>query len=199
MRFTCAQLAQLRLPGYPTSRQGWDKLVKEKAWPFEEFNGKGRGGVRREYLPPPEIMFLIDARQRGDLPTVPVRSPVEAQPPGKAESERAVYNLSDGTGALLDQQAIWAEAAIRLAFIVRSKPQFAIAREDMLQRISLLAFRLVFMFCDGDIQHMNKWLNDAGKTDGLVQMAYEGDCIKRDVAPGSDLNPSPNDPVNNFL
>lgn len=65
MRFTCAQLAELQLPGYPTSRQGWDKIVKEKAWPFEEFHGKGRGGIRREYVPPPEIMALIEAHQRG--------------------------------------------------------------------------------------------------------------------------------------
>lgn len=68
MRFTCAQLAMLELPGYPTSRQGWDKLVKEKVWSFEEFKGKGRGGIRREYTPPLDVMALIEARQRGELP-----------------------------------------------------------------------------------------------------------------------------------
>ena len=78
MSFTCSKLAALRLPGYPTSRQGWDKIVKALGWEFTEHHGKGRGGIRREYIPPPDVMALIQARQRGDLPAAPV--PVAREP-----------------------------------------------------------------------------------------------------------------------
>jgi len=66
----------MKLPGYPTTAQGWDKLVKTKGWEFVEAHGRGRGGIRREYSPPPEVMALIGARQLGEPPVAPVRQPV---------------------------------------------------------------------------------------------------------------------------
>lgn len=73
--FSCQQLADLGLPGYPGTRQGWDNLVNTQSWPFIEVRSRGRTGIRREYQPPPEVMALIEKRQRGELP--------EVQPAGK--------------------------------------------------------------------------------------------------------------------
>ena len=73
-RFTSKQLADFLLPGYPTTSVGWDKLLVRKGWEFTEEKGRGRGGIRREYTPPPEVQALIEARHRGELPPAPVRA-----------------------------------------------------------------------------------------------------------------------------
>lgn len=128
-------------------------------------------------------MVLIKARQLDK--SLPASAPL----PLKVEQQAAPYDVSSGTGALFDQQLVgWADPVVRLTLIVRGKPQFAKSPEDVLQRVSLLAFRFVFMFCDGDAKRINQWLDDADKTDGLIKLAYEADCIKRGIAPGSDLN-----------
>lgn len=199
-RFTTKELADMKLPGYPGTAQGWDKLVKARSWEFTVGHGRGRGGVRREYSPSPDVLALIETRQRGEQPATPTRPLVIEQPSNMVGGVRKHYSLSPNTSALFEQQAaVWGEPAIRLAFIVRGKSQFAKASEGMLQRVTLLAFRFVFLFCDGDVQRINQWLNDSRKTDGLVQMAYEGDCMKRGITPGSDLNPGPDDPQNLFF
>jgi len=66
--FSVAELLGLQLPGYPLTRQGWDTLVKRDKWGFREAKGLGGpGGIRREYTPPPEVMTLIESRQRGEV------------------------------------------------------------------------------------------------------------------------------------
>lgn len=66
--FPVHDLAAMNLPGMPTTRQGWHLLVKTQKWEFVETHGRGRGGVRREYIPPPEVMALIEAQQAEALP-----------------------------------------------------------------------------------------------------------------------------------
>lgn len=67
--FSISELLGMNLPGYPDTRQGWHERVKREKWGLREVKGLGGpGGVKREYQPPPEVMALIEARQRGDLP-----------------------------------------------------------------------------------------------------------------------------------
>lgn len=49
----------MHLPGFPVTRQGWDALVKRDGWQFFEVKSKGRGGIRREYQPPSDVLALI--------------------------------------------------------------------------------------------------------------------------------------------
>ncbi|WP_051937955.1 S24 family peptidase [Ferriphaselus sp. R-1] len=59
--YSVAELLQLKLPNYPLTRQGWDTLVKRDGWEFREVKGfGGPGGIRREYMPPKNVMSLID-------------------------------------------------------------------------------------------------------------------------------------------
>lgn len=59
--YSCAELAQLKLPGFPINRQTWHELVKREGWEFTEVKGLGGpGGVKREYLPPVKIARLIE-------------------------------------------------------------------------------------------------------------------------------------------
>jgi len=60
--YSCKELAELRLPGKPTTRQGWDSIVNAEQWPFIEVSSRGRMGKTREYEPPPEVLKLIAAR-----------------------------------------------------------------------------------------------------------------------------------------
>lgn len=183
--------------GLPKSMSGSMRRAKKEGWVSREVKGSGGpGGVLTEYQPPADVLAQIHAFLEAnpdffgqDKKRVSRPLPSDLPASHKAVQEHVPYTVSPGTAALFDQQAVlWAAPAIRLAFMVRSTPRFAKSPDDMLQRVSILAFRFVFMFCDGDVQRINLWLNDASKTDGLVRMAYEGDCMKRGIAPGSDLN-----------
>jgi phage repressor protein C with HTH and peptisase S24 domain len=67
-QFTTKELADMKLPGYPGTPQGWDKLVKLNQWSFVVVHGRGRGGMRREYTPSADVMTLIEAHMKGELP-----------------------------------------------------------------------------------------------------------------------------------
>lgn len=61
--YACAELAAMKLPGYPTTKKGWYALVQRDAWEFHDVPGKGgKDGIRREYLPPAKIARLIASR-----------------------------------------------------------------------------------------------------------------------------------------
>lgn len=63
--YSCAELAALKLPGYPGTLPGWIKLVERENWPFREVKGKGgKGGLRREYQPPKGVRDLIGQQQK---------------------------------------------------------------------------------------------------------------------------------------
>lgn len=62
--YSCAELAALKLPGYPTTPEGWAKVVEREGWEFNEHKSRGRGGIRREYLPPAKIARLIESRSK---------------------------------------------------------------------------------------------------------------------------------------
>lgn len=58
--YSAAELAAMKLPGYPTTRQGWFRIVKRESWEFKELKGPGRGGICREYAVPTKVAILID-------------------------------------------------------------------------------------------------------------------------------------------
>lgn len=59
LRFSCAELAEMNLPGLPTTRQGWIDLVQREHWPFIEQKSRGRHGTTKKYQPPQHILELI--------------------------------------------------------------------------------------------------------------------------------------------
>lgn len=62
--YTVRELAEMRLPGLPDTERAWLDRAKNGKWKFKEVPGRGRGGKKKVYLPPPEIMKLIKERQR---------------------------------------------------------------------------------------------------------------------------------------
>ena len=98
--YSCAELASMNLPNLPTSRQGWDKVVKAQRWSYVEVRSPGRGGISRKYHPPPAVMALIEAHLQGALtPTVEKAPAPKPQAPDQADNlaadpARSLYTYS---------------------------------------------------------------------------------------------------------
>lgn len=91
--YSVRELAEMGLPGYPGTERAWLDRVKSEEWACVEFKGQGRGGIRREYTPPPDVMALIEARKRGEevkLITYHKTGAGKAGHQGKASSDQAV-------------------------------------------------------------------------------------------------------------
>jgi len=63
--FSTRQLAAMKLPGAPGSHQGWEKHAVTHGWEIREHPGRGRGGIVREFMPPPAMAALIAKHQSG--------------------------------------------------------------------------------------------------------------------------------------
>lgn len=57
--YSAAELAGMRLPGLPGTRENMLRYADRAGWHFNEIPSRGRGGLRREYLPPAEVMTAI--------------------------------------------------------------------------------------------------------------------------------------------
>ncbi len=68
--FTTKQLANLGLPGAPGTAEGWRGIVTSEEWDYNEHPGRGRGGIRREYIPPPPLLLVIQRHLRGETITI---------------------------------------------------------------------------------------------------------------------------------
>lgn len=62
--YSCAELAAMKLPGMPSTERRMRDLVDRERWEFTETKSRGRGGMKREYTPPPKIAKLIAARHQ---------------------------------------------------------------------------------------------------------------------------------------
>jgi phage repressor protein C with HTH and peptisase S24 domain len=59
--YSADELAKLKLPGYPTSRKGWYDRARRDNWEIREEPGKGPGGTRQVFVPPPKVLELIES------------------------------------------------------------------------------------------------------------------------------------------
>lgn len=57
--FTAKELAEMRLPGLPTTERAWLDRCQREGWDFVEVPGRGRGGRRRQFVPTQEMLELI--------------------------------------------------------------------------------------------------------------------------------------------
>ena len=67
--YTCAELAEMNLPG-GLSERGRRKVVAREGWPSIEIQAKGgKRGVKRVYTPPPALLEVIRRHARGEVVT----------------------------------------------------------------------------------------------------------------------------------
>lgn len=78
----------MKLPRMPVSPKAWYDLVAREKWTgvLVPAQGGRDGGKRREYVPPPDVMALIEARQHCDMPPDRQETRVEAKARPEANS-----------------------------------------------------------------------------------------------------------------
>lgn len=57
--YSCAELAALRMPDFPTTERRFRDFVERESWPWVEQKSRGRGGIKRLYAPPPAVLTKI--------------------------------------------------------------------------------------------------------------------------------------------
>ncbi|WP_300335568.1 hypothetical protein [Accumulibacter sp.] len=116
--YSVSELADMRLPGFPTTRQNWYPRVK--GWEFVERRGRGPAGVVRAYIPPPEVLALIKAQEGVERPDGPMRATARQAPtaPGLAQAEEpGTLSRQEGPApdeAPFDSQKELLEAVLRV-------------------------------------------------------------------------------------
>lgn len=66
--YSISELFKMSLEILPKSERGIQKRIQKESWSFIEVAGKGgKGGKRREYAPPPEVLKLIQAKKLNEV------------------------------------------------------------------------------------------------------------------------------------
>ena len=102
--FSVSELLDLGLPELPASKTGMIKRVSSGCWQFREVAGRGgKGGKKREYLPPPEIQAAIVRQQQEKVLAQSAPLPaVSAAPPALPNADSAAL-LNGSTQAQRDR------------------------------------------------------------------------------------------------
>ena len=92
--FSVSELFGMGLGILPSSERGVQKKVNRENWQFREVAGRGgRGGKKREYMPPPEVQAAIVRQQQAQV----LASAQFAALPVAAVSDRGTAPLPDGS------------------------------------------------------------------------------------------------------
>ena len=66
--YSISELFKMSLEILPKSERGIQKRIQKESWSFVEVAGKGgKGGKRREYAPPPEVLKLIQTKKLNEV------------------------------------------------------------------------------------------------------------------------------------
>ncbi|OON62313.1 transposase [Massilia sp. KIM] len=77
-RYSAAELASLQLPNLPASKGKVIQFAEKAKWTYVEVCG--RGGKRREYIPSPEIIDAIRAKEAQQFLAIAARAPAPIVP-----------------------------------------------------------------------------------------------------------------------
>ncbi|OTG68280.1 transposase [Acinetobacter sp. ANC 4470] len=61
--YSIADLLALKLDNFPTTRRGWEYLVKTNNWKYREVPSRGKGGIRKEYEVNSEIQSFLHLKE----------------------------------------------------------------------------------------------------------------------------------------
>jgi len=199
--YSCEELAALKIPGYPVTRQGWDALVKRDSWEFSEVKSKGRGGIRREYLPPPDLRRQIEIQRKiydatpGNIPLHmmdavkarlrEVAGPYAAPPPVEPDPVLASQLVPD-SGYVVREPAPFGTAlnveTLRPSQELLAKAIFALMEMSEIppgltldQRTALMMrlFSLLMMSCGADEAKLKRVIEAPDALKAALRFAWE--------------------------
>lgn len=67
--FSADDFAAIKLPGLPGTSRAWRDLLKATEWPSRAVRSRGRGGLKHEYEPPPELLEVMRRCLKGEQVT----------------------------------------------------------------------------------------------------------------------------------
>lgn len=92
--FSVSELLDFGLPELPKTKVGLGDKIKRENWQFREVAGRGgKGGKKREYMPPPEVQAAIMRQQQEQV----LATAQFAALPVAAVSDRDTAPLPDGS------------------------------------------------------------------------------------------------------
>lgn len=168
MHYSCRELAEMRLPGYPESeRRLRDKILRE-GWAYIEMASPGRGGMLRKYLPPASVAALIKDRAVQALvqsvPTLPVEqlpvvSTPAVQPAALKDWQREVAEARAAICAEVRRLAVvgGTDRAVRTMLDLAGRGQLA----PHLQRLVLVANARAGAAQSLSRRTLYRWLSDS--------------------------------------
>ena len=172
--YSAKELAQFKLPGYPISRKGWYDRARRENWKIREEPGKGPGGMRQIFIPPPEIGALIEARQRGDIPHSEADTYLVKQPVAASGSVKAV-TISPSN-----------EWLVRVAMFANEAEWLRNVDQDRKVGLVLDAFKLTLLLSEGDESRFALLTGKPNAIMSALRLAYEIDCANRGLTPSED-------------
>lgn len=99
--YTCAEMAEMKLPGFPGSERGLRTWLEKRNWPTKNIPSRGKNGFKVEFQPPKDIMDLIRSRA--------MHAAIKSAPAVKTETT-AIVKTTVKTTELKDWQRDIAEA-----------------------------------------------------------------------------------------
>jgi len=173
--YSVRELAGMGLSGYPGTERAWLDRVKSEGWVCVEFKGQGRGGIRREYAPPPEVMALIEARQRGEIE--------EPEKPAKARNKALLQKVPFETGSSIHAEHIIPSAEwIMLSAIAMNDADWL---PEMSQKekvdLGMRLFTLITMLLGADDKKLNLLMDNNVALQAMLRVAYEVSKIDAQV------------------
>lgn len=106
--YSCAELAALRLEGFPTTKKGWYGLVDRDEWSFRDVPGKGgKSGVKREYLPPDTLLKKIRTQEK-------IFAPASAEQKAMQMVTRVLRSMAEDDEAAAEARRQRGETQLRL-------------------------------------------------------------------------------------
>lgn len=144
--YSCAELAALKLPGFPGTERGYRDLVARERWTYIEEDSRGRSGVIRRYSPPPQVAKLIASHHKVQADGAAARA---ARAIKAAVHAQAVAESNARTAAAVDD--LWAQLSPRgrekfdAHFeIILAWRNFFAARQPMKRNESFAAFAAAY-------------------------------------------------------
>lgn len=182
--YSVSDLVALNLPDFPTSRQGVDAHVKRENWPFKEEKGLGGpGGVKRVYLPPPDLRRQIEIQRRihdataGNIPLhmnelakARMREAAGALAPGPADPDLAPFGTSLNVETVRPSSELQAKAIFALMDMSEIPPGLTL---DQRTALTMRLFDLLMMSCGSDAAKLKRVIETPDALKGALRLAWE--------------------------
>lgn len=180
--FSTRQLAALKLPGAPGSHQGWEKHAVTHGWEIREHPGRGRGGIVREFMPPPELADVIARHQAGKKLSVEDVRKAMGKPvvPGGAPLGRSAGRTPSAVKKAAKADLGAARFAAWLMARMMAHPGNATAAERQQLDRHELALRLLMLVAENERCALASLKDHPGIVDHAIDLAM---TAKADAAP----------------